>query len=408
MAGGAAKLLNSYQHVLVGRLNIAPLARVIARRLGADGGIATHYYHEAHAFANRGQYDAAIRACRASIAIKRDHLRAYDVLVQVLTHLQRYEEALEVCAEALEVAPNSDAISASLAQVLPTIGSTQAPERIISVLNRCLAASPRRVDVLMTLVNMLRKQGRYREVIQVCQRVLEIDPEFFPAVDAIRSLLKDPDAQHALGELRISPSSKLADEYDWLVASNVTDALIEVISKFYAKVGVDPFSAPLVQGLDRFSKKLSARKRETDQPEPRSPLILFETAWQQHRSGRLAEAMESFRAVFYDSTARARAVHNPVLKEAVVRSGEILGRHYDCIGDVDKAIGVYRDIMSVDQSNLIARRLTLLLSRGGDLRDAAAFAETAIISRENLFRSVPPNPYITSLKAQIALDPDKP
>jgi tetratricopeptide (TPR) repeat protein len=403
MAGGAAKLLNSYQYVLVGRFNIAPLARVIARRFGADGGIAAHFCHEAQGCANRGQYEAGIRACRASIAIKRDHLPAYEVRVQILTHLRRYEEALEVCAEALEVAPNSEAISSSIAQVLPAIGHTQHPEWVIAILNRCSAANPRLTDVLMSLVNMLLKLGNYRELVRVCRRVLEIDPEFVPAVDALRSLLADPNAQQALGDLKIVPSSEFAEEYDWLVASNMTDALIEVMSKFYTRIGIDPFKTPLVQGLHRFREKLSANAQRANQQGRRPPLVLFEAAWQQHRSGKVNEAREAFSAIFYDSTARTRAAHNPVLKEALVRSGEILGRYYDNIGEVERAIGVYRDIMSIDQNGLIARRLMLLLSRAGHLREAAAFGETAIISRANLFRSIPPNPYMASLKGEIAL-----
>jgi hypothetical protein len=94
------------------------------------------------------------------------------------------------------------------------------------------------------------------------------------------------------------------------------------------------------------------------------------------------------------------------LREAVVRSGEIVGRYYDNLGNVERAIGIYRDILSMDANSLVARRLIVLLSRSGRLREAAEFGETAIISRPNLFRHLPPNPHIAALKAGLFLKPE--
>jgi tetratricopeptide (TPR) repeat protein len=409
MAGGVARLLVRYQGVLVGRYSVffpAPLGRLAMRWLGVQNGIATHYLAGAHEFANKGQYDNAIKACKASIVVRPDNMPAYETLAQILTHLGRYEEALDSCAAALEASPDSAAISASLRQILPALARTKRPDKVIATLDRCLAASPARVEVLMLLVDLLSQSRRYRELVHACQRVLKTDPEFFPAAEIIRNVLKDPDAKHVVAELGAAPQSGLSEEYEWLVASNVTDALIEVTSRFYNEIGINPHAAPLVQGLDRFRRKLSGRQAERAPHRVQSTLISFEAAWKQFRAGQTHKALRGFETIFHDVTARQRALHNHFLKEAVVRSGEILGRHYDCLGDVESAIGIYREILSVDQDAVVARRLMLLLSRHGRLREAADLAESAIVSRPNLFRHFPPTSHIASLKAEISLKPE--
>jgi hypothetical protein len=193
---------------------------------------------------------------------------------------------------------------------------------VIAILYRCLAVAPARVDVLMLLVVMLSRLRRYREVVEVCQRVLQVDPEFFPAAETIRNVLKDRNAQDDLAELQIAPPPRLSDEYDWLVASNVTDALAEVMSRFYTELGVDSHTAPLMRGLDRFRRKLSDSKPEKAQSPVQSTLVLFETAWMQHRAGQTNKALRAFETIFHDVTVRQRASHNPFLKEAVVRSDD--------------------------------------------------------------------------------------
>ncbi len=93
---------------------------------------------------------------------------------------------------------------------------------------------------------------------------------------------------------------------------------------------------------------------------------------------------------------------NPFIKEAVVRSGEILGRYQEKIGNINSAIAIYRQILQLDGNSVIARRLLLLLSRNGNLREAANFAETAIVNRMNLYPQPPDNPYIASLKNEMS------
>ena len=216
MAGGLARLVSAYQRVAIAK----PRLRLI-RGSRSQSEIAARHYADAHTFASKGEYDKSIRACQASIAAQADNIAAYEVLAQIFTHLQRYEDALEACADALTVKPDSEAISASLKQLLPLVAASGSPQRVIAILQKCLAASPDRGEVLMLLLEMLLTAHRYVEAVQACQRLLKVDPEFFPAIETIRTLLEDPAAKEALSNVDVAATSALSDEYDWLLASNV-------------------------------------------------------------------------------------------------------------------------------------------------------------------------------------------
>ena len=316
-----------------------------------------------------------------------ENVAAYEVLAQVLTHVQRYEQALQACADALAVKPDSDAISASLRQLLPLVSQSKQPQRIIAItqeMPRGACGSGRRphlfsrdVDALATAIPKLCNPVRasWRSILNS-----------FPLLTTIRSLQNNPAAKQALANVTVPATLSVSEEYDWLVASNVTDALIEILSKFYGMAGVDPQTAPLVQGLERSRRKLEAVRPQMERVSDQSTLVLFELAWKNYRAGQTKKALAAFEKIFSDRKLRQRGAFNPFVKEAVVRAGEMLGRHYDKLGDVEKAIGIYREILSVDPDSLIARRLIVLLSRSGRLYQAVEFAETAIASRPNLFR----------------------
>jgi hypothetical protein len=197
-----------------------------------------------------------------------------------------------------------------------------------------------------------------------------------------------------------------ADEYNRLLAGNAAGQLWDVMHRFYGDLGVDAGSIPLVQGLDRFRQKLSSEAADKAEPETASTLIRFETAWGLYRQRRVDAALPLFEAVFRDVAARKRAGRDPFIKEAVVRSGEILGRRQDTSGNSEQAVAIYQEIMTIDLDGVIARRLAVLLARCGDLRKAAERAESIIVSRPNLFPFLPEHPYIASLKAEISRKPE--
>jgi hypothetical protein len=206
--------------------------------------------------------------------------------------------------------------------------------------------------------------------------------------------------------------SGLADKYHKLLAGNAADLLLEVMQKFYTDLGVDAHSIPLVQGLDRFRQKYSIdvsavheEKAGADAPQASSSssnLIRFETAWRLYQRHPGVEALKLFESIFRDASARKEAARDPFVKEAVIRSGEILARHHDTAGNVEQAIVIYREITALDPDGVMARRLAVLLARRGELSQAAQLAESIVFSRPNLFPYMQSNPYLASLKEELS------
>jgi tetratricopeptide (TPR) repeat protein len=217
-----------------------------------------------------------------------------------------------------------------------------------------------------------------------------------------RSLrLRDSIVSQAFSNAQMS-TLQLQDEYHRLVAGNVTNVLLNIVSRFYRDLGVvDVHSVPLVKALESFRATLPASEVDVDQARQAPVLIRFERAFALSEAGRVNEALPLFELVFRDRTARKVAAYDPFAREAVVRSGEFLGRYHDKRGEVDASIAIYREIMSIEQDGLIARRLMLLLSRRGDLSEAAEFGEAAMLSKLNLFPRLPEkNPYIEALERE--------
>jgi hypothetical protein len=206
---------------------------------------------------------------------------------------------------------------------------------------------------------------------------------------------------HAFSSAQMT-TPQIWDEYHRLVADNVTGVLLKIMNRFYADLGVDARSIPLVKALESFRRKLPPDEVRGPEADAEPVLVRFERAVALSEVGRVNEALPLFISVFRDPAARKVSPHDPFVREAVVRSGEFLGRYHDKRGSVDAAIDVYRDILSIDRDGLIAGRLIVLLSRRGDLGDAAELAEMAMLFKGNLFPHLPEkNPYIAALESEI-------
>ena len=290
----------------------------------------------------------------------------------------------------------------------PLVNQSKRPQRIIAILKKCLVGSAARGDVLTCLVEMLTRSNRYPEVLQACQGILEIDPEFFPAVETIRSLQNNPAAKQALANVTVPATPSLSEEYDWLVASNVTEHVDRDHVKILWQRSVS------IRRLRHWCKGLSARgvswrrcgrKWSVCRTSRRS----CSSNWRGRVTARVRQKKRWPHLRKFSTTAsRIReARYNPFVKEAVVRAGEMLGRHYDTLGDVEKAISIYREVLSVDSEQPCRSP-----------PDRATFTEwTAVPSGEICrnchskpdlicFGNIPPNQHIAALKAELFLKPE--
>jgi tetratricopeptide (TPR) repeat protein len=197
------------------------------------------------------------------------------------------------------------------------------------------------------------------------------------------------------------PTPELVDEYHRLIAANVADVLLKIMNRFYTDLGVDGRTIPLVKALESFRRELPADNVAPPGEQTKPLLIQFERAFALAEAGRIPDALSLFEVVFRNPVARNFVSYDPYVKEAIVRSGEFLGRYHEKRGDVDVAIAIYRQILSMEPDGLVARRLTLILSRRGEFREAAEFAEIASLSKLNLFPRIPENNrYIAMLETE--------
>jgi tetratricopeptide (TPR) repeat protein len=214
-----------------------------------------------------------------------------------------------------------------------------------------------------------------------------------------------PEAQVEIAASSQMDASQPHDDYHLLLARNVANVLLRIARRFYADLGLDERSAPLVTALQSFQATLPAAAADNGEGDgylAAPVLVRFEWAYDRLENDRDDQALEVFSSVFHDGTARAAAADDPFVKEAVIRSGAYLGRDYDKRGDADAAIGIYREIMSIAPDGVIARRLMVLLSRRGDWKEAAECSEVAILSANNMFPRLPEgNPYISRLMKEV-------
>jgi hypothetical protein len=197
------------------------------------------------------------------------------------------------------------------------------------------------------------------------------------------------------------PSPQIKDEYHRLVAENMTTVLLKIMNRFYGELGIDAGIIPLVHGLDAFRKALAIDAGEPVDALAAPVLVRFERAFAFSEAGRVGEALPLYESVFRDPDSRRVAPHDPFVREALVRSGEFVGRHYDKRGDAEAAIGIYREILLIYKDGLIARRLLLLLMRRRDFREAAELSGITTATSRHLFPHLPANnPYIAKLQSE--------
>jgi hypothetical protein len=191
--------------------------------------------------------------------------------------------------------------------------------------------------------------------------------------------------------------------YDKLAALNVVDAVSAVIEDFYTRLGIDARNAPVIKRLSNARQAVASDIDIARSRSEGSVLVRFETAWQLYQSGKVEAAREEFGALLADDGLLRRARRNVYLREALIRSAEIVGREAELAGDPETALRVYERIMKAGGRGVIARRLALLLWRSGRIREAAFWAEKTVWSDHNLAaQSARTNPHLARIVEVLA------
>jgi hypothetical protein len=172
--------------------------------------------------------------------------------------------------------------------------------------------------------------------------------------------------------------------YDKLAALNTVDAVSTVIADFYDRLGIDVQSVPVMKLLKKARQEIFSGVDAARLCIEGSDLVRFEAAWNLFQNGKGDAARQAFEAMLSDDALLRRAKRNVYLREAYIRSAEIVAREAELSRDFEKALRVYEQIMMVGDRGVIARRLAVLLWRSGRIREAAVWAEKTVWSDHNL------------------------
>lgn len=118
------------------------------------------------------RYEEAVARCRQALALDPQRAEAHDLLGTALSALERYPEAIGAYAEAMRLKPAllSAVRSASAHQFL------NRHEEAIALCREALAIDPRSVEAYNTLGGILGEEGRFDEARRVLETAIEIAP----------------------------------------------------------------------------------------------------------------------------------------------------------------------------------------------------------------------------------------
>lgn len=239
------------------------------------------------------------------------------------------------------------------------------------------------------------KETFHRARAEAYESLRKIAPE--PVRDWIKLLLSIRNRLGAWHFYRVQMQNRSTrDEYDRLLAGNVAGIVDDMLKEFHAKLGTD--AAPPRKLLAAFRQRLT-KGESTYNAQTKAPVLLqFEEALALCSRGRENEAFSLFESVFCNLAARRVMGYDSFAKNAVVTSGKFLARHYDQLGDVDRAIALYREIVTLDRNRPVPQRLIALLLQRGEFAETARFAGVSVLSRPVIYPSLRDNVYFVSFK----------
>lgn len=330
----------------------------------------------------------------------------------------RFADALELCLDILDTDPANDAAVGSLAEILPQLRATHRMDGVGLALPRYLKAKPDSaagLNCLVHWIDALVRNGGVRAAGGAVEEALGSGPEARRLGDRIAHLLtlpeqragSTPDAAARAPRLgaalatSVAPSAAEQDAYDRLVALNVVDTVRGVVLRFYKDLGYDPQSVPLVAFLAQ-ARAHFGNPSLAEAAGSTWPLLRFEAAWSLYLNGDRTESIRLLRALADDPMLPRLAKEDPFAKEALVRSGEIVGRHDERAGQGALAMNTYSQTMQIEENGVVARRMAMLRWRKGDIHGAMEAADCAVMTKHNLFPRLPEGPYVAWLRQQLA------
>ena len=151
--------------------------------LALDPRLAEGLAARAHLYWGRGRYDDAIRYARQAIEIKPDCEGAYWILGQALFTSDRWQEAAELAARAVEVSGDDYNVYIPYLVSLQRLGKMEAAQALrqqqTAALERHLEWVPDDVRARVLLANTYASSGKENDAIREVQRAVALRPDDF-------------------------------------------------------------------------------------------------------------------------------------------------------------------------------------------------------------------------------------
>lgn len=125
-------------------------------------------------FLNKQSHKAAKNACLKALEINPENDEALTVLGQSCMAKKRYGEATDAFKKAIEINPDNDLALSSLAWIY--FWKYKHPEEGKEFAFRALEINPANYLANLTLWKCYQKEGDYPAAIDVCKKVIEVDP----------------------------------------------------------------------------------------------------------------------------------------------------------------------------------------------------------------------------------------
>ena len=120
------------------------------------------------------RYQESLDCCEQALELSENNPETFFDKGVALNHLERYEEALESVQKAIDLDPKSVAAWRFRGAVLNNL---ERHEEALESVQKAIDLDPKSVDDWRLRGDILRERKRYEEALNACNRALEIDPE---------------------------------------------------------------------------------------------------------------------------------------------------------------------------------------------------------------------------------------
>lgn len=152
-------------------------------RVKADPNKADNQVALGWAYYQKGEYNEALARYRKAIELDEKHYTAHYNLGLTYMMTEKYDRAISAFERAVKLVPKAYAAHYQLGRAL---AATAKYQEAINELEVAYQLKPGEVQIVTELGEIFEKMGQKDEAIRRYQAALEFDPDYRPALDALR------------------------------------------------------------------------------------------------------------------------------------------------------------------------------------------------------------------------------